>query len=106
MQNLMPSSSGRPKRMPQPMQKMPWGCTQSSLRVLAGAAASAAYIDVGFCAPDLDVSGRTWAGWQGGKAWLFRGYNGLFKGDASATSQGQPRSEQSAVSPPTRSRSR
>jgi galactosylceramidase len=53
-------------------------------------AGTASWVDVGFCTPGVDVSGHTWLGWQGGKAWLYRGEGGQFKGDASTTSQGEP----------------
>jgi hypothetical protein len=28
------------------------------------------FVDVGWCTPDIDVSGTTWMGWQAGKAWV------------------------------------
>lgn len=30
------------------------------------------YVDVGFCTPDVDLSGKVWMGHQLGKAWVYR----------------------------------
>eukprot|EP00912_Choanoflagellata_sp_UC4_P002359 UC4_evm4s1483 len=36
------------------------------------------YLDIGFCDPHVDLSGKEWLGWQENKAWVYRA-NGLFK---------------------------
>ena len=45
--------------------------------VVAASASGDFYIDIGFCAPDVDVSGRQWVGFQRGKGFVLR-RGGLF----------------------------
>ena len=47
------------------------------------------WVDIGWCAPSLDVSGFTWMGWQPGKAFVYRA-SGLFKAANGSTDQGVP----------------
>ena len=48
----------------------------------------APFVDIGWCAPDIDVSGATWMGWQRGKAWVYRGSSGNFMAADGSQSQG------------------
>jgi hypothetical protein len=45
----------------------------------SSASNSRAFVDVGWCTPDIDLNGTTWMGWQKGKAWVYRGETGNFK---------------------------
>eukprot|EP00039_Didymoeca_costata_P032679 m.38843 g.38843 ORF g.38843 m.38843 type:complete len:1028 (+) comp9481_c0_seq1:155-3238(+) len=45
---------------------------------------TSSFVDVGFCDTGIDMSGKTWMGWQAGKAWVYR-HSGLFK-----TANGHP----------------
>lgn len=47
------------------------------------------FADIGWCAPDIVLSGATWMGWQKGKAWVFRAFNGLFKAADGNKDQGK-----------------
>ena len=55
----------------------------------ADAQAATVFADVGWCAPDIELSGATWMGWQKGKAWVFRALNGLFKAADGQKDQGR-----------------
>lgn len=50
----------------------------------------AAFIDIGWCSPGIDLSGSTWMGWQRGNAWVYRGSNGNFMAANGSHSQGIP----------------
>jgi hypothetical protein len=47
--------------------------------IVVGGGSAGQFVDIGWCTPNIDVSGKTWMGWQKGKAWVYRGDNGYFK---------------------------
>eukprot|EP01052_Picozoa_sp_SAG31_P008435 SAG31_NODE_426_length_15814_cov_25.737066_7_plen_1209_part_00 len=50
----------------------------------------ATYVDIGWCTPDIELSGKPWMGYQKGKAWVYRGMQGNFKAANGIQDQGQP----------------
>lgn len=58
------------------------------------------WVDIGFCSPDISLEGPAWAGFQTGKAWLYRSagagssgspyHGGLFKAAKNDNLQGTP----------------